>query len=96
MIDRRTLISVGLATSLASWSAPARAEVAEVHLVRQFGIGYLPLTIMLHEKLVEKHAAKAGLPTLKTKWSVLGNAGDDPRRLRRHRTDGHGLGQNAR
>ena len=31
-------------------------------------------TIMLHEKLVEKHAAKAGLPTLKTKWSVLGNA----------------------
>ena len=62
MIDRRALISVGLATGLASWSAPARAEVAEVHLVRQFGIGYLPLTIMLHEKLVEKHAAKAGLP----------------------------------
>ena len=74
MIDRRALISVGLATGLALWSAPARAEVAEVHLVRQFGIGYLPLTIMLHEKLVEKHAAKAGLPTLKTKWSVLGNA----------------------
>jgi NitT/TauT family transport system substrate-binding protein len=74
MIDRGALISIGLATGLASWSAPARAEVVEVHLVRQFGIGYLPLTIMLHEKLVEKHAAKAGLPTLKTKWSVLGNA----------------------
>src|SRR5262245_11963236 len=74
MIDRRALISVGLATGLASWSAPARAEVGEVHLVRQFGIGYLPLTIMLHEKLVEKHAAKAGLPALKTKWSVRGNA----------------------
>src|SRR5215475_15978160 len=73
MIDRRALISVGLATGLASWSAPARAEVGEVHLVRQFGIGYLPLTIMLHEKLVEKHAAKAGL-SVTTKWSVLGNA----------------------
>ena len=41
--------------------------------MRQFGIGYLPLTIMLHEKLVEKHAAQAGL-SLTTKWSVLGNA----------------------
>src|SRR6185295_13674987 len=74
MIDRSALMLVGLATGLALWSAPTGAEVAEVHLVRQFGIGYLPLTIMLHEKLVEKHAAKAGLPTLKTKWSVLGNA----------------------
>jgi hypothetical protein len=49
MIDRRALISVGLAIGLVSWGAPGRAEVAEVHLVRQFGIGYLPLTIMLHE-----------------------------------------------
>ena len=74
MLDRRALLSVALGASLASWSCPARAEVSEVHLVRQFGIGYLPLTIMLHEKLVEKHAAKAGLPSLTTKWSVLGNA----------------------
>ncbi len=57
-----------------SSTSSVRAEVSEVHLVRQFGIGYLPLTIMLHEKLVEKHAAKSGLPALTTKWSVLGNA----------------------
>jgi sulfonate transport system substrate-binding protein len=74
MIDRRGLIAIGLAICLALWSVPACSEVDEVHLVRQFGIGYLPLTIMLHEKLIEKHAAKGGLPTLKTKWSVLGNA----------------------
>jgi NitT/TauT family transport system substrate-binding protein len=74
MIDRRALLALGLATSLASWSASVRAEVDEVHIVRQFGLGYLPLTIMLHEQLVEKHAAAAGLPGLKTKWSVLGNA----------------------
>ena len=74
MIDRRALFSLALGASLASWGGPVRAEVSEVHLVRQFGIGYLPLTIMLHEKLVEKHAAKAGLPSLTTKWSVLGNA----------------------
>ena len=74
MMDRRALIGAALAASLAAVGGPARAEVDEVHLVRQFGIGYLPLTVMLHEKLVEKHAAKAGLASLKTKWSVLGNA----------------------
>jgi NitT/TauT family transport system substrate-binding protein len=73
MIDRRALLTSALAAPLATWARPARAEVSEVHIVRQFGIGYLPLTIMLHEKLVEKHAAKAGL-SLTTKWSVLGNA----------------------
>jgi len=76
MFSRRVLYSLVLGACLASgsYSTAARAEVDEVHLVRQFGIGYLPLTIMLHEKLVEKHAAKAGLASLKTKWSVLGNA----------------------
>jgi NitT/TauT family transport system substrate-binding protein len=74
MIDRRALLATALGASLASWAGPVQAEVSEVHIVRQFGIGYLPLTIMLHEKLVEKHAAKAGLPSLTTRWSVLGNA----------------------
>jgi NitT/TauT family transport system substrate-binding protein len=74
MIDRRAVFSAVLGAALIATGAPARAEVEEVHIVRQFGIGYLPLTIMLHEKLVEKHAAKAGLANLKTKWSVLGNA----------------------
>jgi NitT/TauT family transport system substrate-binding protein len=74
-MDRRTAaLAIALGALLALWSAPVRAEVSEVHIVRQFGIGYLPLTIMLHEKLVEKHAAKAGMPGLTTKWSVLGNA----------------------
>jgi NitT/TauT family transport system substrate-binding protein len=74
MIERRALVLLVLAASLASWSGPPRAEVPEVHIVRQFGIGYLPLTIMMHEKLIEKHAAKAGLASLATRWSVLGNA----------------------
>jgi NitT/TauT family transport system substrate-binding protein len=52
----------------------ARAEVSEVSLVQQFGYGYLPLTIMKHEKLIEKQAVKAGLNDLQVRWSVLGNA----------------------
>src|SRR2546421_12028160 len=74
MLDRRALLSVALGASLASWNGPARAEGSEEHLVRQFGIGYLPLSIMLHEKLVEKHLAQAGLPSHTTKWLVRGNA----------------------
>ena len=53
----RRLAGAAIAATFALGIAPARAEVDEVHLVRQFGIGYLPLTIMMHEKLVEKHAA---------------------------------------
>lgn len=68
------LLGLGFASVVAAVPQAVRAEVDEVHLVRQFGIGYLPLTIMMHEKLIEKHAAKAGLPALTTKWSVLGNA----------------------
>ena len=69
-----TALTFAVAILSAMIAAPARAEVDEVHLVRQFGLGYLPLTVMLHEKLIEKHAATAGLPALKTKWSVLANA----------------------
>ena len=41
-------------------SAQALAEVGEVKMMSQFGIGYMPLTMMKHDKLVEKHLAKAG------------------------------------
>ncbi len=75
MARRQGLISAFAGLILAAGGSTTRAaEVGEVHLVRQFGIGYLPLTVMMHEKLVEKHAAKAGLAALTTKWSVLGNA----------------------
>ncbi len=74
MVRRGAWLLSALTLALSVGSGSGRAEVSEVHLVRQFGIGYLPLTIMLHEKLVEKHASNAGLPDLKTKWSVLGNA----------------------
>lgn len=69
---RHTLVAVGLAAMVAA--TPARAEVDEVVIVQQFGIGYLQITVAKHEKLVEKHAEKAGLKNLKTKWPVLGNA----------------------
>jgi len=54
------VLSVALATA-------ASAEVATVRLAKQFGISYLPLTVMQEEKLLEKHAKKHGLD-VKTEW----------------------------
>lgn len=45
----------------------ARAEVSTVRLAQQYGIAYLPLTVMKSEGLFEKHAKDLGL-TLKTEW----------------------------
>jgi NitT/TauT family transport system substrate-binding protein len=53
-------------------AAPARAEVSEVRIAQEFGISYLPLTVMHHEKLLEQAAAKAGIPNLKVTWAQFG------------------------
>lgn len=51
--------------------APSHAEVKEVRISKGFGILYLPLFIMEERKLLEKHAAQAGLPDVKTSWTVV-------------------------
>jgi NitT/TauT family transport system substrate-binding protein len=50
----------------------AQAEVDTVKLSSQYGIGYLQLTLMQHDKLVEKHLAKNGLPNTKVEWTRFG------------------------
>jgi NitT/TauT family transport system substrate-binding protein len=65
--------AAGLALSLQA-ATPARAEVAEVVLAHQFGFSYLPLLVMKHEKLVEKHLEKAGLAQTKVSWSAMASA----------------------
>ena len=49
----------------------AHAEVDEVKLVSQYGIGYMQLTLMKQDKLVEKHLAKAGLAASKVTWAKV-------------------------
>jgi len=58
---------------------PAAAEVSEIRLARQPGLSYLPLAVMEHEKLIEKHAAAAGLKDIQVKWSrfAAGNVMND-------------------
>lgn len=51
---------------------PARAETDEVKIATQYGIGYLPLTIMKHDKLIEKALAGEGLKDSRVSWVKLG------------------------
>ncbi len=62
-----TIAAIGLAGS-----AQALAEVGEVKMMSQFGIGYMQLTLMKHDKLVEKHLAKQGLSGTTVTWAKLG------------------------
>jgi NitT/TauT family transport system substrate-binding protein len=57
----------------------ARAEVTEIKVAEQYGIGYLPLMIMEEQKLIEKHAKANGIPELKVGWAKFagGNVMND-------------------
>ena len=48
-------------------AAPAAAQTKTVRLAKQFGISYLPLTVMEEKKLLEEHGKRMGLD-LKTEW----------------------------
>ncbi len=50
----------------------AAAEVDELKMMSQYGIGYMQLTLMKADKLVEKHLAKEGLAATKVTWATLG------------------------
>jgi NitT/TauT family transport system substrate-binding protein len=53
-------------------AAPAAAEVSELKMMSQYGIGYMQLTLMKADKLVEKHLAKAGLGSTTVTWATMG------------------------
>lgn len=71
-------LSLVMALNLAG-TTEAAAEVSEIRIAQQYGIGYLPLMIMEDGKLLEKHAKAAGLGDLKVTWSKFagGNVMND-------------------
>ena len=63
-------IKLALVAAAIAWLAvvPSRAssaETNEVRVVKQIGLGFLPIMVMEHEKLIEKHARIAGLGEIK-------------------------------
>ena len=53
----------------------AHAELNEVLIAKQFGTLYLQQDVMEQHKLIEKHAARLGLPNLKAQYVRLGGTG---------------------
>lgn len=69
------LVPVVLAAFLSAFSAlPAQAdEVRQIRLAQQFGIPFLPLTVIKERHLLEKAIAAEGLPPAELKWSQFAN-----------------------
>ena len=62
-----------LALLLAILPFAAQAEVTKIAAAQQYGVSFLPLMVMQHDHLAEKHAEAAGLPKLDVTWvSVAG------------------------
>src|SRR5947208_2420749 len=68
----RFLASIVALASLAAFAAPARAEVNEIKIGKQYGLPYIQFGIMEEQKLIEKHARLEGLGDIKVAWTTLG------------------------
>src|SRR5881227_2386144 len=51
---------------------PARADVNEIKIGKQYGLPYIQFVIMEDQGLIEKHAKAQGLTNLKVEWTTLG------------------------
>ncbi len=71
MKTSRLLAALAAAVGIGAASL-ASAEVNEVKMMSQYGIGYMQLTVMKHDKLIEKHLKAEGLPDTKVTWAKLG------------------------
>jgi NitT/TauT family transport system substrate-binding protein len=71
------LFSIGVACAGAlALSVPAGAqEKSEISITRQPGILYLPSHVMEKQHLIEKEAAKLGVPNLKINWLQFSGGG---------------------
>lgn len=77
-MQARSILSYTVGAALLTLAFASRAEVPELKVAEQYGIGYLPLMVMEDQKLVEKHAKEAGLD-LKVTWAKFagGNVMND-------------------
>lgn len=64
---RRALLAALAVTAAALQPGLSRAETTTVRLAQQFGVASLPLMVMQHQNLIEKHAKAEGVD-LKAEW----------------------------
>jgi NitT/TauT family transport system substrate-binding protein len=65
---RSTALAAWLAALMLAAVPQAGAEVSEVAIAKQYGAIYLPIMVMEHQGLVEKHLKAQGLPQTKVGW----------------------------
>jgi len=75
---RNLVVGAALAAALAFTSFAVRAEMSEINVAQQYGIGYLPLMLMEEQKLIEKYAKAVGVD-VKVNWAKFagGNVMND-------------------
>ena len=69
-MSRRSLFNRLAAFALMAFAATSAQAQSTIRIAKQFGISYLPLTIMEHRQLFEQHAKRQGLD-LKVEWVQL-------------------------
>lgn len=69
---------IAIAVAVGFGASGARAEMSEIKVAQQYGIGYLPLIVMEDQKLIEKHAKAEGID-VKVTWAKFagGNVMND-------------------
>ena len=60
-----------LGAALLATLGTAFAQQPEIRISRTTTMAYLPLMLIEHEKLLEKHAAQAGIPNLKVSYHTF-------------------------
>jgi NitT/TauT family transport system substrate-binding protein len=68
---RRRLFAAVAAIFFAAATTAVRGEVNEVSIAQQYGVSFLPLMWMEHNKLIEKHTKAQGLGDITVNWAKL-------------------------
>lgn len=68
---RHAWLGIAIAAGVASLPVQSRAEVPELRIAIQYGLGYLPLMVAKNHKLIEKYAESQGAGPVKVSWHVL-------------------------
>jgi NitT/TauT family transport system substrate-binding protein len=72
---RRAILEAALLVAAMGAARPARAETAELRLLRPLDLVALPLLIMEHQHLIERTAEAMGLGAVTVIWSAPGKTG---------------------
>src|SRR4051794_19107554 len=66
-----SIVVTACATAVILTVMPARAEVSEIRLAKQFSMGYVQFNILEHRGLIEQHAKALGLGDVKVVWATF-------------------------